>query len=105
MGMDTDPFYVAPQVLIVLADRNVRTYLYDGSLTMGNMMLKAYELGVSSCWIHRAKEVFETEEGKAILARAGIEGDFEGIGNLIIGYCDGELPAAKERRQGRVFRL
>jgi nitroreductase len=105
MGMDTDPFYGAPQVLIVLADRNVRTYLYDGSLTMGNMMLKAYELGVSSCWIHRAKEVFETEEGKAILARAGIEGDFEGIGNLIIGYCDGELPAAKERRQGRVFRL
>ncbi len=105
MGRDMDPFYGAPQVLIVLADRSVPTYLYDGALTMGNMMLKAYDLGVSSCWIHRAKEVFNTEEGKAILARAGIEGDYEGIGNLIIGYCDGELPAARERNQGRVYKI
>ncbi len=105
MGRDMDPFYGAPQVLIVLADRSVPTYLYDGALTMGNMMLKAYDLGVSSCWIHRAKEVFNTEEGKAILARAGIEGDYEGIGNLIIGYCDGELPPARERNQGRVYKI
>lgn len=105
MGRDMDPFYGAPQVLIVLADRSAATYLYDGALTMGNMMLKAYDLGVSSCWIHRAKEVFNTEEGKAILARAGIEGDYEGIGNLIIGYCDGELPAARERNQGRVYKI
>ncbi|MBQ7991737.1 MAG: nitroreductase [Solobacterium sp.] len=105
MGRDMDPFYGAPQVLIVLADRSAATYLYDGALTMGNMMLKAYDLGVSSCWIHRAKEVFNTEEGKAILARAGIEGDYEGIGNLIIGYCDGELPPARERNQGRVYKI
>ena len=89
LGTDTDPFYGAPQVLIVLANRKVRTYLYDGSLVMGNMMNAAEDLGVSSCWIHRAKEVFDTEEGKEILKAYGIEGDYEGIGNLVIGYDDG----------------
>lgn len=89
MGSDADPFYGAMQVIVVLADKSVRTHIYDGSLVMGNMMNAAEELGVSSCWIHRAKEVFETEEGKQILKDAGIEGDYEGIGNLIIGYDDG----------------
>lgn len=105
MNSDADPFYGAPQVLVVLADRNVPTYVYDGALVMQNMMLKAYELGVSSCWIHRAKQVFDSEEGKAILKKAGIEGDYEGIGNLIIGWCDGEIPQAKPRKEGRVFRI
>lgn len=105
MNSTADPFYGAPQVLIVLADRNVGTYLYDGALTMGNMMLKAYDLGVSSCWIHRAKEVFASEEGKKILEKAGIKGDYEGIGNLIIGYADGPLPAPRERSAGRVYKI
>jgi nitroreductase len=105
MNSTSDPFYGAPQVLVVLADRNVRTYLYDGALTMGNMMLKAYDLGVSSCWIHRAKEVFDSEEGKKILEKAGIKGDYEGIGNLIIGYADGEIPAPKDRVPGRVYKI
>ena len=105
MNSTNDPFYGAPQVLVVLADKNVRTYVYDGALTMGNMMLEAYNLGVSSCWIHRAKEVFESEEGKAILAKAGIEGDYEGIGNLIIGYADGEIPSPRERADGRVHKI
>lgn len=105
MNSTNDPFYGAPQVLVVLADKNVRTYVYDGALTMGNMMLEAYNLGVSSCWIHRAKEVFESEEGKAILAKAGIEGDYEGIGNLIIGYADGEIPSPRERADGRVYKI
>lgn len=89
MGVDSDPFYGAPQVLVVLAEKKAHTYIYDGSLVLGNMMLAAEELGIASCWIHRAKETFETEEGKQILADAGIEGDYEGIGNLIIGYDDG----------------
>ena len=105
MNSTSDPFYGAPQVLVVLADRNVRTYLYDGALTMGNMMLKAYDLGVSSCWIHRAKEVFDSEEGEKILEKAGIKGDYEGIGNLIIGYADGEIPAPKDRVPGRVYKI
>lgn len=96
---DLDPFYGAPQIIVVLADRNVHTYVYDGSLVLGNMMLAAEELGIGSCWIHRAKEVFNTDEGKQILKDAGIDGDYEGIGNLAIGYPTGEkreAPAIKD---------
>lgn len=86
MGANSDPFYGAPELLIVLANKKVGTYIYDGSLVMGNMMNAAADLGVASCWIHRAKEEFESEEGKAILKKLGIEGDYEGIGHLVIGY-------------------
>lgn len=96
---DMDPFYGAPVVMIVLADKNVPTYLYDGSLVMGNLMLAAHELGVGSCWIHRAKQEFESEEGKAILKDLGIEGDYEGIGHCILGYADCELPEAAPRKE------
>lgn len=89
-------------VLIVLADKTVLTYVYDGSLTMGNMMLEATSLGIGSCWIHRAKEEFETEGGKQFLKDPGINGDYEGIGHVILGYPDGEGKAA-ERKRGRVF--
>lgn len=88
IGSENDPFYGAPQVLIVLADSKIPTCLYDGSLVMGNMMNAAEALGVSSCWIHRAKEVFESEEGSAILREYGIPDSYQGIGNLIIGYDD-----------------
>lgn len=86
-GMKGDPFYGAPVVLVVLADRSAaHTYLYDGSLVMGNLMLAAHSLGLGSCWIHRAKEEFELPEGKALLRKLGIEGDLEGIGHCILGY-------------------
>lgn len=103
MGSDSDPFYGAPQVLIVLADKSVPTYLYDGSLVMGNMMNAAEDLGVSSCWIHRAKEVFSSEEGKQILKKYGIEGNYEGIGNLVIGYDDGGKRDAAPRKGNYVY--
>ncbi|MBE5804551.1 MAG: nitroreductase family protein [Clostridiales bacterium] len=104
MGSENDPFYGAPVVLIVLADKNLAgTYLYDGSLVMGNLMLAAHEQGIASCWIHRAKQEFETEEGKAILQDLGIEGDFEGIGHCILGYADGPEPEAKPRKDNYVY--
>lgn len=103
MGSDGDPFYGAPAVLIVLADRSCRTHVYDGSLVMGNMMLEAHALGLGSCWIHRAREVFDTDEGKEILRALGVTGDYEGIGNCIIGYPDCPLPEAPARHDGRVF--
>ena len=105
MGTDIDPFYGAPAVLVVLADKTKPTYIYDGSLTMGNMMLAAHDLGLGSCWIHRAKEEFESEEGKEILRALGIEGDYEGIGNLIIGYADGEGRSATPRNGNRVYKI
>lgn len=101
----TDPFYGAPAILIVLADKTKMTYIYDGSLMMGNMMLAAHDAGLGACWVHRAKQVFESDEGKEILASLGIEGDYEGIGNLIIGYADGEPRVAAERREGRVYKI
>ena len=100
-----DPFYGAPAVLVVLADKTKPTYLYDGSLTMGNMMLAAHSFGLGSCWIHRAKEEFESEEGKELLRMLGIEGDYEGIGNLVIGYADGEGREAAPRNENRVFKI
>lgn len=100
-----DPFYGAPAVLVVLADKSIPTHVYDGSLVMGNMMLAAHELGVSSCWIHRAKETFERPEGKALLKKLGIEGEYEGIGNCIVGYADGPEPAAKPRKANYVYHI
>lgn len=103
MGTDTDPFYGAPVVLIVLADKSKGTYLYDGSLVMGNLMLAAHGLGLGSCWIHRAKEEFESAEGKEILQSLGITGDYEGIGHCILGYADGPEPDAKPRKESYVY--
>ncbi len=103
MGSDRDPFYGAPVVVVVLADRNVRTYVYDGSLVMGNLMNAAHALGVGSCWIHRAKEMFDSPEGKEILRELGIEGDYEGIGNCILGYTEGEYPQARARKENYIY--
>ena len=97
----TDPFYGAPVVLVVLADRSVPTHVYDGSLVMGNLMLAAHELGLGSCWIHRAREEFDTPEGRQILADLGVEGDYEGIGHCALGYA-AEVPEPKPRREGRL---
>ena len=105
MGMDGDPFYGAPELIIVLADRRVPTYLYDGSLVMGNLMLAAHALGIGSCWIHRAKEEFDSEAGKAILRDLGIEGDYEGIGHCILGYPEGPCRPAAPRKDSYIYRI
>ena len=86
MGTDKDPFYGAPTVLIVLADKNIGTYKEDGSLVLGNLMNAAYSLGLGSCWIHRAKEEFETEEGKELLKEWNIPENYVGIGHCILVY-------------------
>ena len=102
MGASGDPFYNAPCVLVVLAEKTAHTYVYDGSLTLGNMMLAAHELGLGSCWIHRAKEVMAQDEWQEWIRSLGLDGEYEGIGNLVVGYADCDYPANKERREGRV---
>lgn len=103
MGADIDPFYGAPDVIAVLVKKET-TYLYDGSLAMGSMLNAAYSLGIGSRWIHRAKEVFASEEGKALLRTWGVEDDVEGIGFCILGYpADADTVNAKEIKPGRVF--
>ena len=102
---DFDPFYGAPVVLIVLAVKDWRNRVYDGSCVIENMMLAAHDLGIGSCWIHRAKEEFDSEEGKQILAALGIQGDYEGIGHCILGYEQQPAAPAAPRKAGRVFRI
>ena len=94
LGTASDPFYGAPAVLVVLSRRDVSTHVYDGSVVMENMMLAAHSLGLGACWIHRAREVFDSEEGKAILKDLGISGEYEGIGHCVVGY-----PATAETRE------
>lgn len=98
-----DPFYGAPVILIVLADKTNRTYMYDGSLVMGNLLNAAHSVGVDSIWIHRAKEEFESEFGKNILKELGIEGEYEGIGHCALGYANGELSEASDRKDNYVY--
>ena len=97
-----DPFYGAPAMLIVLAEKDWRNKIYDGSLVMGNLMLAVHSLGLGSIWIHRAREEFESDEGKEILKSLGIEGEWEGIGHCAVGSIDGELPEPAPRKDGRV---
>lgn len=104
MGMGIDPFYGAPTVVVVFADGENMTPVEDGSLIMGNLLLAAASVGVDSCWVHRAKEVFETEEGKALMEKWGVPATYFGVGNCILGYRDGALPAPPERKPGRIVK-
>lgn len=100
---DFDPFYNAPVILLVIADKNFPTSIYDGSLVMGNLMLAAHSLGLGSIWIHRAKEECETPEIKKLLADLGIEGEWEGVGHCAVGYADVDTSKILERKPDRVY--
>ncbi len=100
---EADPFYGAPTVLIVLADRSRPTYLYDGSCVMDNLLNAAQAVGLGACWIHRAKEEFDSPEGKALLERWGIQGDYEGIGHCVLGYRADAVPAPAPRKENYVY--
>ena len=98
-----DPFYGAPEIIVVLANKDVPTYTHDGSLVLGNMMAEAESIGVSTCWIHRAKEVFASDEGKALLKEWGIEGNYEGIGNLALGFADAPKNNPAPRKENYIY--
>ncbi len=102
LGADIDPFYNAPVVLVVLAKKSINTHVYDGSIVMQNMLLAAHALGLGACWIHRAKEMFETEEGKQILKDLGIDEEYEGIGNCVVGYPE-IVPKTKPKKENWVY--
>lgn len=102
MGSTADPFYGAPTVLVVLAGAEHKNAVQDGSLVMGNLMNAAYALGLGSCWVNRAREVFDTDEGKALLKKWGVEGEYIGIGNCIVGIPD-ESPEMKPRKNNYVY--
>ena len=99
LGGTSDPFYGAPTVVVALADPSVGTWQEDGSLVLGNMMNAAHALGLGSCWIHRARQVFEMPEGKHLLRSWGLPDTLVGVGNCILGYPDGPLPEARPRKE------
>lgn len=101
----TDPFYGAPTVVVVLADSDKPNWLKDGSLVMGNLMTAAAALGLGSCWINRATELFDRPEGKALLKKWGLPETLRGVGNCILGYADGDAPAPKPRKDGWIVRV
>ena len=104
MGTTADPFYGAPCVVVVLVEPERYTAVEDGSLVMGNLMQAAYDIGLGSCWIHRARQMFESEEGKALLHKWGLREDLIGVANCVLGYPD-EVPAPKPRREGRIIKV
>lgn len=105
MGSDGDPFYGAKAVIVVLADASVPTCVEDGALAMGNLLNAAYALGVDSCWIHRAREVFDSEAGHELLTKWGLpaDGSLRGIGNCVLGYTADALPQPKPRRDNVTY--
>jgi len=102
LGVSSDTFYGAPVVVNVFADSSISTYVVDGSLVLGNLMLAASALDIGSCWIHRAKEVFQTEEGRALMQKWGLPETYVGIGHCVLGYADGPLPKGKARKEGYI---
>ena len=104
LGTNADPFYGAPCVIVVFADSEGTTWVEDGSLVLGNMMNAAQALGLGSCWIHRARQMFETPDGKALMKEWGLPDTMKGIGNCILGYAD-QAPVAKPRKEGRIIKV
>ena len=104
MEVETDPFYGAPCVIVVLADPDMPTWIDDGSLVLGNMLNAAHALGLGSCWVNRARQTFDRPEGKALLEKWGLPERYRGVGNCILGYAD-EEPALKDRLDGRIIKV
>lgn len=105
MGTSSDPFYGAPVVIVVFADTARPTCVEDGSLVMGNLMNAASSLGIGSCWIHRAKQVFESEEGKALMKEWGVPETYVGVGHCILGYPEAAPKAGKPRKEDYIVRV
>lgn len=99
MGSNADPFYGAPVVAVVFGNQAaVPTWFDDACLVAGNLLNAAHAVGVGSCYIYRAKQMFESEEGKALLKEWGLDENYVGVANCILGYADGEVSAAKKRK-------
>ena len=100
MGVTTNPYYDAPTYVLVFVPEDAPNGVQDASLVLENMMLAAHTQGLGSCWIHREREMFATEEGKELMREWGLPEGLVGIGALSLGYPDGEPSPAKPRKEG-----
>jgi nitroreductase len=99
------PFYGAPTVVNVFVDKNKPTPLENGNLVIGNMLNAAQAVGIGSCYIYRAKEVFQTEEGKALMKQWGVPAEFEAVGHVLLGYAGGPAPEPAERKKDYIIKI
>ena len=102
---EADPFFGAPTVVVVLSDSQQKNWLQDGALVMGNLLNAARAVGLGSCWVNRAMELFDRPEGKALLKKWGLPDTLRGVGNCILGYPDGPEPSPKPRKDGWIVRV
>ena len=105
VGKDTDPYYGAPVIILVLAEGTASTFVEDGSCVLENMMLAAASLGLGSVWIHREREIFDSEEGKALLRQWGLPQTLRGVGSIALGYAAAPAPAPAPRKEGYIVRV
>ena len=105
MGKDTDPYYGAPVLVLALADPASSTWVEDASCALENMMLAAHALGLGSVWVHREREIFDSEAGKALLRAWGLPETLRGGGSIALGYASGPAPAPAPRKDGYIVRV
>lgn len=106
MGVQVDPFYGAPTIVVVLADKRVHSHVEDGALVMGNLLNAAHALGVDSCYVYRARQMFETEEGKALLKEWGLGEDYAGVGICLLGHgAEGGIAPAKPKKPNYIIKV
>ena len=105
MGSESDPYYGAPVVVLVLADGNANTFIEDGSCVLENMMLAATSLGLGSVWVHREREIFDNVKGKKLLKEWGLSESLRGVGAIALGYPDSSDVKAAERKEDYIVRI
>ena len=105
MGSESDPYYGAPVVVLVLADGNANTFIEDGSCVLENMMLAADSLGLGSVWVHREREIFDNVKGKMLLKEWGLSESLRGVGAIALGYPASSDAKAAERKEDYIVRI
>ncbi len=105
MGSDKDPYYGAPVIILVLADGNANTFVEDGSCVLENMMLAAASLGLGSVWVHREREIFDSEKGKKLLAEWKLPETLRGVGSIALGYSSAPVGKAADRKDNYIIKV
>lgn len=105
LGTESDPYYGAPAIVLVLADPARNTFVEDGTCALDTMMLAAHSVGLATCWIHREREIFDSAEGKALLRAWGLPETLRGVGSIALGYAAGEYPQAAPRKSNYIVKV
>lgn len=105
MGNQSDPYYGAPVIVLVLADGTIPTYIEDGSCVLENLMLAAHAVGLGSVWVNRERQIFDSERGKQLLREWNLPTTLRGVGAIALGYPQGEAPQPKERKKDYIVHI